>query len=150
MKLKTLIASLSLVAGLCAAGVALADAPIYKWVDEQGRVHYSTEPHGDKAQPLAIQNQGNALQQPATPAPGASTSAAAQQAQQDAQLTQPQSTDTPTCKAGRDRLAKYLQADNLYKLDDKGNQVPLSADDKQKALADARAYVTQNCAGGGT
>jgi hypothetical protein len=149
MHLKTLIAWLSLAAALCAASVALADAPIYKWIDDQGRVHYSTEPHGDKPQQLAIPNQG-AASPPATTAPGAASAAASQQAQQDAQLVQAQSTDSPTCKAGRDRLAKYLQADNLYKLDDKGAQVPLSADDKQKALADARAYVTRNCGGGGT
>ena len=149
MHLKTMIVSLTFAAGVCAAGLAWADATIYKWVDDQGRVHYSTEPHGDKAQALAIQNQGNNLSPPATTAPGAATAAASQRAQQDAQLVQPQSTDSPSCKAGRERLGKYLQADNLYKLDDKGNQVALSADDKEKALDDARAYVTQNCRGGG-
>ena len=150
MDLKTLIASLSLAAGLCAAGLALADTPVYKWVDDQGRVHYSTEPHGDKPQQLAIQNQGNNPSPPASTAPAAVSAGAAQQASADAQLVQAQSTDTATCKAGRDRLAKYLQADTLYRKDDKGNQVPLSADEKQAALVDARAYVTKNCSGGGT
>lgn len=149
MNSKTLIASLWLLASLCLAGRVLADTPIYKWVDEQGRVHYSTEPHGDKAQQLAVQNQGVDPTQAATGAPAPSTAASAQQ-QRDTKLVQAQQSDSPACKAGRDRLAKYLQADKLFKVDDKGNQVPLSADDKQKALDDARAYVDQTCGGGGT
>ena len=150
MSIRIVIASLSLVAGLAAATLACADTPIYKWIDEQGRVHYSTEPHGDKNQKLAVQNQGNDPSQSSTPAPAASTAAAAQQQyQRDAQLVAPQATDSPACKAGRDRLFKYLHADSLYTIDDKGNKVALSADDKKKALDDARAYVTQACGGGG-
>jgi len=148
MNIRTLIASLGLAAGLCVAGSSLADTPIYKWVDDQGRVHYSTEPHGDKPQQLAIQNQGNNPSPPATTAAGAPT--ANQQYQSDAQLVQPQSTDSPACKAGRDRLFKYLHADSLYSLDDKGNKVPLPADQKQKALDEARAYASQACNGGGS
>ncbi|HSN18656.1 MAG TPA: DUF4124 domain-containing protein [Gammaproteobacteria bacterium] len=148
MKLKILIATFSLAAGLCAAGLAYADTPIYKWIDEQGRVHYSTEPHGNKSQQLAIQNQGDLSTPPASSAPGASTAAAAQQSKSDAQLVQPTADDSPACKAGRDRLFKYLHADSLYSIDDKGNKVPLSANDMKKALNDARAYVTQACGGG--
>ena len=144
MNTRLLIASLSLVAGLCSTGLVLADTPIYKWVDDQGRVHYSTEPHGDKAQQLAIQNQGNSSSPPASTAPGAAGAP-----QNDALLVQPQATDSPACKVGRDQLFKYLHADSLYTKDDKGNKVPLSADDKKKALDQQRAYVTQVCNGGG-
>ena len=145
MNTRILIASLSLVAGLCSASLVLADTPIYKWVDDQGRVHYSTEPHGDKAQQLAIQNQGNSASPPASTAPGAAPATP----QNDALLVQPQATDSPACKSGRDRLFKYLHADSLYSKDDKGNKIPLSAADKKKALDEARAYVTQACSGGG-
>lgn len=145
MNIKTLIASLGLAAGLCAVGTAFADSPIYKWVDDQGRVHYSTEPHGDKAQQLAIQNPSS------SPSPTTATAPvnANQQYQSDAQLVQPQATDSQACKAGRDRLFKYLHADSLYSLDDKGNKVPLPDDQKKKALDEARAYATQACNGGG-
>ncbi len=126
-------------------GAALADTSIYKWVDDQGQVHYSTVPHSDKAQQLSIQNNsapnaGTAV----TAAPGAATNPAAN----DAALMIPQAADTPECKAGRDRLSQYLHADNLYSVDDKGNHVPLTADDKKKAMDVARAYVKQVCGGG--
>lgn len=145
MNTRLLIASLWLVAGLCSAGSVLADTPIYKWVDDQGRVHYSTEPHGDKAQQLAIQNQGNSASPPA----GTAAGAAGAKFQNDALLVQPQATDSPACKVGRDQLFKYLHADNLFTKDDKGNKVSLSAEDKKKALDQQRAYVTQVCSGGG-
>lgn len=132
-------------AGLLAAGLAHADTPIYKWVDDKGQVHYSTVPHTDNDKQLPIQNTATPhAGTDVTPVPGASTSPAAG----DAVLVQPKQDDSPECKAGRDRLFKYLHADKLYSVDDKGNKVTLSADDMKKALDDARAYVKQACGGG--
>ncbi len=148
MKLKTLVAA-SLALSLLGLGAVRADTPIYKWVDEQGKVHYSTEPHSDKAQQLNIQNNGtlpNASTKPLPPAAAGQAPAGA--AADDATLLQPQPGDSPACKAGRDRLFKYLHADSLYQLDDKGNKQPLSADAKKQALDEARSYVTQACGGG--
>ena len=145
--MKTLFALTS--AALLLAGAAWADTPIYKWVDPQGVVHYSTEPHGDSAKQTNIINSGNSLPNPSTaPVPagatGASPSAAA-----DATLVQPNPADSPACKAGRDRLFKYLHADTLYQLDDKGQKTPLSKQDQAKALDEARNYVRQACSPGG-
>jgi hypothetical protein len=125
---------------------ALADQPIYKWVDEQGKVHYSTEPHSDNAKQLSIQNNSAA---PAAAAPKPASDAGSPPAAggdvSDAVLLQPQPDDSPGCKAGRDRLFKYLHADKLYKMDDQGNKVTLTADDMKSALDDARNYVRQAC-----
>lgn len=133
-----------LVAALLAAGAAWADTPIYKWVDDQGKVHYSTVPHGDKPQQLGIQNTATPhAGTDVTPVPGASTNPAAN----DAALLQPQPSDTPACKAARDKLAQYLHADTLYSQDAKGDKVPLSDSDKQKALDATRLYVKQACGG---
>src|SRR5690348_16437766 len=126
MPMKTLSALTS--AALLLAGAAWADTPIYKWVDPQGVVHYSTEPHGDSAKQTNIINSGNSLPNPSTAPlpPTASGDAGAAAATNDAALVQPSPADTPACKAGRDRLFKYLHADNLYQLDAKGQKVPLS------------------------
>jgi hypothetical protein len=142
-RIKLIFPSLLLFACVSAA---LADTPIYKWVDAQGQVHYSTVPHSDKAQQLPIQNTstpnaGTAV----TPAAGAST---ANSPANDARLVQSQPTDAPACKFGRDRLSKYLQAGTLYSTDDKGNKTPLSEADKQKAVNDARDFVKQVCGSG--
>lgn len=136
--MKTIIALLALVC----LGTALADTPIYKWVDAQGNVHYSTEPHGDQAQQLAIQNKG-ILPDAATaqiPASATATNAA------DAQLLQPMPADSANCKAARDKLFKYLHADNLYMVDSNGQKQNLSAADKAKAVDGAREYVKAACA----
>lgn len=136
---------------LLLAGGAWADTPIYKWVDAQGVVHYSTEPHGDASKQTSIVNTGNSLPNPSTaPLPASATGAgAAGSAANDATLVQPQPSDSPACKAGRDRLFKYLHADSLYQLDDRGQKTPLSKQDQAKALDEARNYVRQACSPGG-
>lgn len=148
MNMKT--ASLFALGILLLASGAWADTPIYKWVDAQGVVHYSTEPHGDGAQQTKIINSGNSLPNVSTaPLPVAATGAGAAGASDDATLVAPQPADSPACKAGRDRLSQYLHADRLYQIDDKGQKVVLSSQDKAKALDDARNYVRQACSPGG-
>src|SRR5690348_18083168 len=108
-----------LVSGLLAAGIARADTPIYKWVDDKGQVHYSTVPHTDNAKQLPIQNTATPhAGTNVTPVPGASTNPYAA----DAGLVQPKPDDSPECKAGRDRLFQYLHAGKLYSVDAKGNK----------------------------
>ena len=126
------------------ASAAWGDTPIYKWVDAQGVVHYSTVPHSDDAKQLNIVNTGtlpNASTAPAAASAGGSPAA-------DVSLVTPTQADSPACKAGRDRLFKYLHADHLYVLDDKGQKQQMSKDDQDKALSEARDYVRQACAPG--
>ena len=142
MKIMTAI----IAAALLWATAAAADQPIYKWVDDKGQVHYSTEPHSDNAKALNI-----STSTPATatkPAPTGATAAAAAYVD-DATLTHAQPADSPACAAGRDRLFKYLHADSLYSVDDKGQKIPMSKADRDKALDEARDYVRQACGPGG-
>ena len=142
--------SILILGALSLAGAAWADTPIYKWVDSQGVVHYSTEPHSDAAKPISIINTGNSLPNPSTaPLPTSATGAGASRSDDDATLVVPLPADSPACKAGRDRLFQYLHASSLYQLDDKGQKVPLSAQDKAKTVDDARNYVRQACSPGG-
>ena len=126
---------------------AWSDTPIYKWVDADGKVHYSTEPHSDNAQPLNIQNKGS-LPNLST-APGAASANGAAAAVDDATLTQPTAGDSSLCKSARDTLSKYLRAGQLYQVNSKGEQQALSAAEQQKVLDEARNYVKQACNPGG-
>ena len=140
-----LLCSAAVGVAMLAAGMARADTPIYKWVDDKGQVHYSTLPHGDTAKQLPIQNTATPhAGTDVTPVPGASTTAAPA----DATLMQPKQDDSPECKASRERLFKFLHSDKLYSLDAQGNKVPLSAEDAQRAVDDARSNVKQACGGG--
>ena len=83
---------------LLLAGTTWADTPIYKWVDPQGVVHYSTEPHGDSAKQTNIINSGNSLPNPSTaPLPANATGDAGAAASNDAALVQPSPADSPAC-----------------------------------------------------
>lgn len=139
--------SLGVLLGACVATAAWGDTPIYKWVDAQGVVHYSTEPHGDNTQPINIVNKGTLPG--ATTAPGAVSANGPGAAVDDAKLTQPTSADSALCKSARDTLSKYLHAGQLYQVNNKGEQQPLSAAEQQKVLDDARSYVKQACNAGG-
>jgi hypothetical protein len=124
---------------LCLAVTAWADAPIYKWVDDQGKVHYSSVPHGDNSQQLKIVNKGSGV----TPAAGVSTQAAP--ASDDKNLTTATPSDSATCKAARDTLTKYLGADYLYTLDAKGEKQKMPKDQQEQTITQAKAAVTQAC-----
>ena len=128
---------------LVMASVAWGDTPIYKWVDAQGVVHYSTVPHSDDAKQISIVNTGTLPN--ASTAPAAVSANGASSAKTDATLVTPTPADSPACKAGRDRLFKYMHADHLYTLDDKGQKQQMSKDDQDKALNEARDYVGQTC-----
>ena len=133
---------------LAMASAAWGDTPIYKWVDAQGVVHYSTVPHGADAKQLSIVNTGTLPNASTAPAAATATTAASSPSA-DASLVMPTQADSPACKAGRDRLFKYLHADQLYVLDAKGQKQQMSKDDQDKALNEARDYVRQACAPGG-
>ena len=143
--MKTLV-SIVIVALLAWVTAVAADQTIYKWVDDKGQVHYSTEPHSDNAKALNITTSTPAAA--TTPVPTGAT-AAAKAYVDDSALIHPQPADSPACAAGRDRLFKYLHADRLYSVDDKGNKVTMSKADQAKALDEARDYVRQACGPGG-
>jgi len=141
--MKTLIA-LATGSLLLSAG-AWGDTPIYKWVDAQGQVHYSTVPHSDEDKQLNIMNKGT-LPNASTAPPATSANGAA--STDDTSLVTPTPADSPACKAGRDRLFRYMHADTLYTVDSSGHKTQLSVADMQKALNEARDYVRQACAPG--
>ncbi|MGE5626237.1 MAG: DUF4124 domain-containing protein [Bacillota bacterium] len=126
------------------AGIAWGDTPIYKWVDPQGHVHYSTVPPSSTVQPINIVNKGTLPTPSTAPLPAAATNTQAA----DAILTTPTPKDSADCKAARDRLSSYLIADSLYRVDASGNKQPLSPADKQRTLEAARNLVKQACVPG--
>ena len=79
-----------------------------------------------------------------TPVPSASTDSAAN----DTKLVLPQPGDSPECKGARSILLKYMTSTRLYSVDDKGNKVTVSPEERLKALSEARNYVQQSCGGG--
>ncbi|MGH8283520.1 MAG: DUF4124 domain-containing protein [Gammaproteobacteria bacterium] len=122
------------------AGAALADGTIYKWVDKNGNVHYSTVPHSPNAQALNIVNTANNQAPPASTAPSATTANAANQA-----LTTVTPGDSATCKSARETLTKYLSATYLYTLGKNDVKLKLSLQQQEMAVVQAKKAITQAC-----
>ncbi|MGH8397278.1 MAG: DUF4124 domain-containing protein [Gammaproteobacteria bacterium] len=121
-------------------GTALADGTIYKWVDKNGNVHYSTVPQSPNAQPLNIVNTATNHAPPASTAPSAASTSSADQA-----LTTVMPADSATCKSARETLGKYLDASYLYTMDKNGQKQQLPKDQQDQAIAQAKNTVTQAC-----
>ncbi len=108
----------------------LADTPIYKWVDRDGHVHYSTVPRSANAQQLNIMNRA------ANPAPAASTAPpAASASSPDQALTQVSPDDSPACKSAKEILGRYLAASYLYTLGKDDQKQKLPKDQQDKAIS---------------
>ena len=129
-----------------------AGAQVYKWVDEKGVTHYGERaPQGAKAREVEQH-----LANPA-PAPGKATppdwkaqelefrrrrieseQAESRQEQQDA-------ANRRYCNEARDRLARLKAAHRIYRLDDKGQRVYESDDERQASVAQLEQQIAQRC-----
>ena len=118
-------------------GAALADMQVYKWVDKNGNVHYSTVPPDQNAQVLNIVNSAGQASS-ASSAPSATSSV-------ERALTTTSPEDSPACKSAKEALGKYLDASYLFTLSKDGKKEQLSAKDQGKAIAQAKSAVTQAC-----
>lgn len=119
------------------SGSVLADSTIYKWVDKDGQVHYSTVPHSSDAKPINVVNSAQGL------APAAGTVAGSAAA--DSQIPAISPNDSAACKAAKQKLGQYMSADVLYTKMPDGKQKELSSDEKAKVVQRARNDVTVAC-----
>ncbi|MGA9853076.1 MAG: DUF4124 domain-containing protein [Gammaproteobacteria bacterium] len=118
----------------------LADGTIYKWVDKNGNVHYSTVPQSPNAQALNIVDNANTQAPTASSAPSAASSAKTNQA-----LTTITPGDSAACKSARETLLKYLGASYLYTVDQAGEKQHLPKQQQDMAVIQAKNAVTEAC-----
>lgn len=132
-------------------------AKVYKWVDEDGQVHYSSRPKDNNAEEIEIKNRyidsGNSVA-PQT----AQERADKQQKFIDAMDEENQSLSDEKrkkqeqedrkiarCNAARDQLKRREAASALYDLDEKGNRILLDKKQYEIAMAQARERVEKWC-----
>jgi len=142
---------------LLLGGASLAAASgVYKWVDEQGRVHYGEKP------PARVQAQEMQLKTaPVDDMPIEDNEAArADQAQrllraydeeralkkeQQQKSREEQARRERNCALARDRVRRYETAGSLYNLDKDGSRRTLSDADRAAAERRAREDVARWC-----
>ena len=132
--------------------VTPATAQVYKWVDEKGVTHYGERPpHGKKAQEVEqrLANPG--------PAPGKAAQPSwkeqdlefrrrqIQAEQTEAKNKQREASQGQACNQARDQLAQMRSARRLYRLDEKGERVFQSDDERNASIARLEQLVLERC-----
>jgi Domain of unknown function (DUF4124) len=129
-----------------------ATAQVYKWVDERGVTHYGERPpQGGKAQEVEqhLPNPG--------PAPGKADqpnwkekdlefrSRRIETEQAEAKRKQREDAQRQACNQARDQLGQMKLARRLYRLDDKGERVFQSDEERSASIARQEQLVVQRC-----
>ncbi len=132
--------------------VVPATAQVYKWVDEKGTTHYGERPpQGGKAQEVEqhLANPG--------PVPGKAgqpswkekdlefRSRRIEAEQATAKRKQQEDAQHQACNQARDQLGQMKLARRLYRLDDKGERVFQSDEERSASIARQEQLVSQRC-----
>ena len=131
----------------------LSAAGIYKWVDEQGRVHYTDKPPKATAEEMNIKTRGNSS--------AALSDAERRERQQrllnlfeqeraEARQKREQEKQRKTelarnCALALDRLRNLERASYLYELDDQGNRIVLPNDQRDQEIKQTKQFLAQQC-----
>ncbi len=130
---------------------------VYKWVDEDGQVHYGSRPDNKDAKKIEIKNRyidsGNSSAPlsaqervdkqkrflNALDAENKSISDEKRKKKEQAELK------ITRCNASRDQLRRYENSGALYDLDEKGNRILLNKKQYEQAMKQAQARVEKWC-----
>ena len=132
-------------------------ATVYKWIDEDGQVHYSSRSDNENAEEIEIKNRyidsGNSTVPlsaeervnkqkrflDALDAENKSISEDKRKKKEQEELR------VSRCNASRDQLRRAENASALYDLDEKGNRILLNKKQYEQAMSQARARVEKWC-----
>jgi hypothetical protein len=129
-----------------------AFAQVYKWVDEKGVTHYGERPPlGRKADAVEqrLANPGPAPEKAVQPdwkeqeIEFRKRRIASEQSE--AKDRQNEMSQRQACNQARDQLAQFKSARRLYRLDEKGERVFQSDDERNAAVARLDQLVAERC-----
>jgi hypothetical protein len=143
-------------AGTCGFPAVAQESSVYKWVDSQGVPHFSDQPPADiAAEELAIRYRrtDRAAVQARLKAQSELDAATEVREGQELDAEATAKADRAkylaerkaTCKAARDRMAKYNDAQRLYKPGPNGERVYLTSEELDVERANADRAVEQFC-----
>lgn len=136
---------------------AVNAAPVYKWVDEDGQVHYGSRSDSENAKEIQIKDRyidsGN------VPPPLSSQERVDKQkkfinamdaeneslSEEKKKKKEQEELKIARCNAARDQLKRREAASALYDLDEKGNRILLNKKQYEIAMEQARARVEKWC-----
>jgi hypothetical protein len=133
-----------------------AHAGVYKWVDENGKVHYGDQPKATQPA-VEIDIDDTAVTVPAFGGDDLSRDekrerlleAMKEDRVEKQEMLEKQKAireqNRRKCNSYRDRMRHYERASGLYKLDDNGNRVYMSEADRARAMKDLRTKIKKYC-----
>jgi len=136
-----------------AAALSVAQADVYRWVDEHGEPHYSDQwvqgsevVRTSKSHPAGFDNAGRAADQKNLTA-GSQRAADQARDQQNTRAMQQDLTArrAALCKSAKDAYMRAITARVVYKDDKDGQRTYMSEADADTYRADVRKAVQDNC-----
>jgi hypothetical protein len=135
---------------LLVAGAASAE--VYRWVDEQGQVHFEDRSQSQSANgarsyapPAAIADNPQQRMEKTRKLLNAYQAERQQAREQKQQRQQEQAKRTRQCAIARDRLRQYQQYGAVYRLDDAGKRVYLSEQERAALIQRSRDDIARWC-----
>jgi len=140
---------------LCCFCAPSAQAEIYKWMDDNGQVHYSEQPPEKKrpateirirtyshqaplVNPEQRKQQRDNLLRAFAEERGLRNEAKAKEEQEQAK-------NRRKCLLAKDKIKSYERATSIYNLDEKGERVYLSDAQRDRSMARLKGQVKQWC-----
>ncbi len=126
-------------------------AEIYKWVDEQGKTHYSDKPV-ENAQQMEVDikvkghiNTGRRREDKRKKLINAYAEDRARKAEEKKKKKAKKAKNERKCVVAKDRLRRYERARYLYDLDSSGNRVVMPDASRKKSTDALRQQVKKYC-----
>jgi hypothetical protein len=138
--MRQIIASILLMLGLCVA----ANADIYKWVDEDGNVHFGDRPTREYAM-TAERVRYTPGNRSASTSTNGRTSAIQGEDNNAEENREGQDAQAYYCNKAKEIYRSYADAPRLYRTNADGQREYLSDQEAAAALADAEASVAEWC-----
>ena len=128
-------------------------AQVYKWVDDEGKVHYGqNRPHGGQAKamelrpaPVSRDDASLELEKLRLKAGLGSDNQEQQETQQQAAAEVPEAVRKENCRIARDNFAALLQKRRIVRTDENGNLIRLDDNEKAARLEQAKQQITKFC-----
>lgn len=153
------LAAVATVVLACSFVATPAGAAVYKWVDPQGRIHYSDRPPPPEGKLLSVDTSYEHYRSGVTAQPAASraatsgtqpSAAAPLGANAEAQLKQAVANDVANtrseqCKQAQDRYANYVRSRRLYKEGPNKERVYLTDAELETERLNAKRDADEAC-----
>lgn len=136
---------------LSVAGTPTADAQVYRWVDEDGKVHFSDTPPNEDAERLPIETRPTDLESVLEKRIERRhhldelDKDRAHEAETESERAAYAARRAESCRQARERVASIESARRLSRVDEDGNRIQYDDEQRARALAEARRQVADWC-----